>query len=64
MTRREYLYRHSHWRLEPIHGISLTVLIQVGLIPAVHVPLWHIDARRREADAKDERATVEGVRYE
>jgi hypothetical protein len=49
MTRREYFYRHSHWRLEPIHGISLLVLIQVGLIRGILPPLRYEREKQQEA---------------
>jgi hypothetical protein len=63
-SRREYLYQVSWWYEMTIHPISLHRLAKVDMIPGVFIkPDWLIQAQQREADAKDERETVEDARY-
>jgi hypothetical protein len=63
-SRREYLFKWSNWHTGPAIPLSLHALAVLGLIKGVRIPAyWLQDAKQREADAADERATQDDARY-
>lgn len=64
MTRREYLFRWSHWRIGPGVPLGLHSLVDLGLIQGARTKApWLIKAEQRLADERDLRNTQNDTRY-